>query len=100
VANSRPDPVTVGVTADPAKISRAFVSATRICSNTRSELIDASFTLICAFESSVAFIRSSSARPSSARPNTNSSCATASRESGTTAASGRPSWSSRLTRFT
>ncbi len=46
----RPDPVTVGVMPLPAKTSRPRVSARSICSNTRSELIDASFTEICARE--------------------------------------------------
>ena len=46
----RPDPVTVGVMPLPANTAAASASARLICSKTRSELIDASFTDICARE--------------------------------------------------
>ena len=78
-------PVTVGVMPDPAKIASAFCCATSTCSNTRSELIDASLIVICAFEKSLAATRSSSARPASAIENTNSSWATAAGSPGTAA---------------
>ena len=46
----RPEPVTVGVMPLPANTSTAAFSARSICSKTRSELIEASFTEIWARE--------------------------------------------------